>query len=87
MTAAPAEGPQRNGDARTRGISAAAGLGELGVEAERARTVYGEGAQIMCDRLRASSPPTGSSAVCWGPDRWSEGQLTAVVSVWRAGIH
>ena len=52
MTAAPAEGPQRNGDARhTGGISAAPGLRELGAEAEHARTAYGEGALIMCDRL------------------------------------
>ena len=32
-------------------VAAAAGLGQLGAEAERARTSYGEGALIMCDRL------------------------------------
>ncbi|MGI9005512.1 MAG: ABC transporter ATP-binding protein [Streptosporangiaceae bacterium] len=32
-------------------VAAAAGIGELAAEAERARTSYGEGALVVCDRL------------------------------------
>ena len=32
-------------------VAPAAGLGQLGTEAEHARTSYGEDALIMCDRL------------------------------------
>lgn len=33
------------------GVAAAAGISELAAEAERARTSYGEGALVVCDRL------------------------------------
>ena len=65
MTAAPAGGPQPNADARQAGgVSAAAGLGELGAEAERARASYGEGALIMCDRLVRIFAATVGGAAC-----------------------
>jgi hypothetical protein len=89
MTAAPAEGPQRNGDARHTGaIGAAAGLGELGAEAERARTAYGEGALIMCDRLVRIFAADGIEVqALQGLDLLIEkGELTAVVGVgkWKS---
>jgi ABC-type lipoprotein export system ATPase subunit len=40
-----------SGAADRPGVAAAAGLTQLGVEAEQARTSYGDGALIMCDRL------------------------------------
>jgi ABC-type lipoprotein export system ATPase subunit len=33
------------------GVAAAAGIAELGAEAQRARTSYGEGALVVCDRV------------------------------------
>src|SRR5690348_18330581 len=88
MTAAPAEGPQRNGDARrTGGISAAAGLSELGAEAEHARTAYGEGALIMCDRLVRIFAADGIEVqALQGLDLLvEEGELTAVVGASGSG--
>ena len=40
-----------NGSGHAGGVAPASGLGQLGAEAEHARTSYGEGALIMCDRL------------------------------------
>ncbi len=40
-----------SGAADRPGVTAAAGLTQLGAEAEQARTSYGDGALIMCDRL------------------------------------
>ena len=88
MTTAPAEGPQRAGDARhTGGISAAAGLRELGAEAERARTAYGEGALIMCDRLVRIFAADGIEVqALQGLDLLvEEGELTAVVGASGSG--
>ena len=88
MTAAPAEGPRRNGDARnTGGISAAAGLSQLGAEAERARTAYGEGALIMCDRLVRIFAADGIEVqALQGLDLLvDEGELTAVVGASGSG--
>jgi hypothetical protein len=45
MTAAPSDRQP------SQPVGPAAGLSELGAEAERSRTSYGEGALIMCDRL------------------------------------
>jgi len=88
MTAAPAEGPQRNGDARhTAGIRAAAGLSQLGAEAEHARTAYGEGALIMCDRLVRIFAADGIEVqALQGLDLLvEEGELTAVVGASGSG--
>ena len=88
MTAAPTEGPQRNGDARpTGGITAAAGIGELGAEAERARTAYGEGALIMCDRLVRIFAADGIEVqALQGLDLLvDDGELTAVVGASGSG--
>ena len=88
MTAAPAEGPQRNGDARhTGGISAAPGLRELGAEAEHARTAYGEGALIMCDRLVRIFAADGIEVqALQGLDLLVEdGEFTAVVGASGSG--
>src|SRR5690349_584440 len=88
MTAAPAEGPRRNGDARhPGGISAAAGLSELGAEAGGARTAYGEGALIMCDRLVRIFAADGIEVqALQGLDLLVEqGELTAVVGASGSG--
>src|SRR5215510_386534 len=88
MTAAPAAGPQRNGDTRHPGdISAAAGLSQLGAEAERARTSYGEGALIMCDRLVRIFAADGIEVqALQGLDLLvEEGELTAVVGASGSG--
>src|SRR5499425_1770963 len=88
MTAAPAEGPQKTGDARHTGdVSAAAGLRELGAEAERARTAYGEGALIMCDRLVRIFAADGIEVqALQGLDLLVEdGELTAVVGASGSG--
>src|SRR5215467_3492997 len=88
MTAAAAKGPQRNGDARhPGGVSAAAGLTQLGAEAERARTSYGEGALIMCDRLVRIFAADGIEVqALQGLDLLvEEGELTAVVGASGSG--
>src|SRR5580693_6646110 len=33
------------------GVTAASGIAELGAEAQRARTSYGDGALVVCDRV------------------------------------
>jgi putative ABC transport system ATP-binding protein len=88
MTAAPAEGPRRNGDARhPGGISAAAGLSELGAGTAGARTAYGEGALIMCDRLVRIFAADGIEVqALQGLDLLvEEGELTAVVGASGSG--
>ena len=88
MTAAPDRGPQPNGDARQAGgVSAAAGLSELGAEAERARTSYGESALIMCDRLVRIYAADGIEVqALQGLDLLvAEGELTAIVGASGSG--
>ncbi len=88
MTATPAGGPARDGGARqTGGISAAAGLHQLGAEAERARASYGEGALIMCDRLVRIFAADGIEVqALQGLDLLvAEGELTAVVGASGSG--
>jgi putative ABC transport system ATP-binding protein len=94
MTATPGEGPQRHGgpqrDAgalQAGGISPAAGLSQLGEEAERARTSYGDGALIMCDRLVRIFAADGIEVqALQGLDLLvGEGELTAVVGASGSG--
>jgi len=88
MTAAPAEGPRQDPGTRQAGnISAAAGLSQLGAEAERARTSYGEGALIMCDRLVRIFAADGIEVqALQGLDLLvEEGELTAVVGASGSG--
>src|SRR5215470_14460867 len=88
MTAAPAEGPRQDpGTQQAGNISAAAGLSQLGAEAERARTSYGEGALIMCDRLVRIYAADGIEVqALQGLDLLvAEGELTAIVGASGSG--
>jgi putative ABC transport system ATP-binding protein len=88
MTAAPAGGTRRDlGTRQTGNISPAAGLSQLGAEAERARTSYGEGALIMCDRLVRIFAADGIEVqALQGLDLLvEEGELTAVVGASGSG--
>jgi putative ABC transport system ATP-binding protein len=94
MTATPADGARRadaarlaDGAGRAGGVSAASGLSELGAEAERARTSYGEGAVIMCDRLVRIFAADGIEVqALQGLDLLVEdGELTAVVGASGSG--
>ncbi len=94
MTATPGDGAWRADAARlaestgrTGNISAAAGLSELGAEAERARASYGEGALIMCDRLVRIFAADGIEVqALQGLDLLVEdGELTAVVGASGSG--
>ena len=94
MTATPADGARRadaarraDGAGRPGGVSAAAGLSELGAEAERARTSYGEGAMIMCDRLVRIFAADGIEVqALQGLDLLVEdGELTAIVGASGSG--
>ena len=94
MTAIPADGARRADAARLAesadragGLRAAAGLSELGVEAEHARSSYGEGALIMCDRLVRIFAADGIEVqALQGLDLLVEdGELTAVVGASGSG--
>jgi ABC-type lipoprotein export system ATPase subunit len=93
MTATPAGGGRQPGGTRQRGggstgdISAAAGLGQLGAETRHARTSYGEGALIMCDRLVRIFAADGIQVqALQGLDLLVEdGELTAIVGASGSG--
>src|SRR5499433_4050466 len=69
------------------GVTPAAGLSQLGAESERARTSYGEGALIMCDRLVRIFAADGIEVqALQGLDLLvEEGELTAVVGASGSG--
>src|SRR5215472_9204342 len=75
-----------NGKAGT-APSSAAGIAELGAEAVRARTSYGEGALIVCDRLVRIYAGDGIEVqALQGLDLLvTEGELTAVVGASGSG--
>src|SRR4029077_1271795 len=68
-------------------VGPAAGLSELGAEAERSRTSYGEGALIMCDRrVRIYASHGIEVQALQGLDLLvAEGELTAVVGASGSG--
>ena len=70
-----------------RATSPAAGIAELGAEAARARTSYGEGALIVCDRLVRIYAGDGIEVqALQGLDLLvAEGELTAVVGASGSG--
>jgi ABC-type lipoprotein export system ATPase subunit len=78
--------PAGNGGA-DRATSPAAGIAELGAEAARARTTYGEGALIVCDRLVRIYAGDGIEVqALQGLDLLvAEGELTAVVGASGSG--
>ena len=80
---APAPGSP-TGDER---VAAAAGLSELGAEAEQSRTSYGEGALIVCDRLVRIYAAEGIEVqALQGLDLLVEdGELTAIVGASGSG--
>ena len=80
MTAEAGSGP--NG-----GVAPASGLSQLGAEAEHARTSYGEGALIMCDRLVRIYAAEGIEVqALQGLDLLIEqGELTAIVGASGSG--
>src|ERR1700722_17980088 len=69
------------------GAAAAAGLGQLGAEAEQARTSYGDGALIMCDRLVRIYAAEGIEVqALQGLDLLiTDGELTAIVGASGSG--
>src|SRR5215813_9961515 len=69
------------------GVTPAAGLSQLGAEAEHARTSYGEGALIMCDRLVRIYAAEGIEVqALQGLDLLiTEGELTAIVGASGSG--
>jgi len=86
MTRAVGPGGPSAGPARTT-IAPAAGLDELGAEARRARTSYGEGALIVCDRVvRIYSGDGIEVQALQGLDLVvGEGELTALVGASGSG--
>ncbi len=82
MTAPAAGGPPDGGR-----VAPAAGLGQLGAEAERARTSYGDGALIMCDRLVRIYAADGIEVqALQGLDLLiADGELTAIVGASGSG--
>jgi ABC-type lipoprotein export system ATPase subunit len=68
-------------------VAAAAGLGQLGAEAARARTSYGDGALIMCDRLVRIYAAEGIEVqALQGLDLLiTDGELTAIVGASGSG--
>ena len=68
-------------------VAAAAGLGQLGAEAEQARTSYGDGALIMCDRLVRIYAAEGIEVqALQGLDLLiTDGELTAIVGASGSG--
>ena len=70
-------------------VAAAAGLGQLGAEAERARTSYGEGALIVCDRLVRIYAAEGIEVqALQGLDLLiTDGELTAIVGASAFAAH
>src|SRR5579859_7104240 len=80
MTTAATGGPDG-------GVAPAAGLGALSAEAEHARTSYGEGALIMCDRLVRIFAADGIEVqALQGLDLLIEdGELTAIVGASGSG--
>jgi putative ABC transport system ATP-binding protein len=68
-------------------VASAAGLGQLGAEAEDARSTYGEGALIMCDRLVRIYAADGIEVqALQGLDLLvAEGELTAIVGASGSG--
>ena len=82
MTTPAANGVQPNG-----GVAPAAGLSQLGAEAEQARTSYGEGALIMCDRLVRIYAAEGIEVqALQGLDLLiADGELTAIVGASGSG--
>jgi ABC-type lipoprotein export system ATPase subunit len=83
MTASAASGPAGRGGH----VAPAAGLGQLGAEAEQERTSYGEGALIMCDRLVRIYASDGIEVqALQGLDLLvAEGELTAIVGASGSG--
>ena len=81
-TTAPAEGAARGAP-----VAPATGLGQLGAEAEDARSSYGEGALIMCDRLVRIYAADGIEVqALQGLDLLvGEGELTAIVGASGSG--
>ena len=69
------------------GVTPAAGLSQLGAEAEHARTSYGEGALIMCDRLVRIYAAEGIEVqALQGLDLLiDQGELTAIVGASGSG--
>ena len=69
------------------GVTPAAGLSQLGAEAEHARTSYGEGALIMCDRLVRIYAAEGIEVqALQGLDLLiADGELTAIVGASGSG--
>ncbi len=76
-----------SGAADRPGVTAAAGLTQLGAEAERARTSYGDGALIMCDRLVRIYAAEGIEVqALQGLDLLiADGELTAIVGASGSG--
>jgi ABC-type lipoprotein export system ATPase subunit len=68
-------------------VAAAAGLGQLGAEAVRARTSYGDGALIVCDRLVRIYAGEGIEVqALQGLDLLiADGELTAIVGASGSG--
>jgi putative ABC transport system ATP-binding protein len=68
-------------------VAPAAGLSQLGAEAEHARAAYGEGAMIMCDRLVRIYAADGIEVqALQGLDLLvAEGELTAIVGASGSG--
>src|SRR5258707_15626219 len=79
--------PGEGRGAEPEAVTAAAGLGQLGAEAERARTSYGDGALIMCDRLVRIYATEGIEVqALQGLDLLiAEGELTAIVGASGSG--
>src|SRR5215469_15292026 len=79
-TAADSPGPRE-------GVAAAAGIGQLGAEAEHARTSYGENALVVCDRLVRIYAAEGIEVqALQGLDLLiNEGELTAMVGASGSG--
>jgi ABC-type lipoprotein export system ATPase subunit len=86
MTSGADTGGPPAGQARTT-IAPAAGIDELGAEARRARTSYGEGALIVCDRVvRIYSGDGIEVQALQGLDLVvGEGELTALVGASGSG--
>ncbi len=82
MTATAAGGPGHGGR-----VAPAAGLSQLGAEAEHTRTSYGEGALVMCDRLVRIYASDGIEVqALQGLDLLvAEGELTAIVGASGSG--
>jgi ABC-type lipoprotein export system ATPase subunit len=81
------EAGSMTGAADGRGVAAAAGLTQLTAEAEQARTSYGDGALIMCDRLVRIYAAEGIEVqALQGLDLLiGDGELTAIVGASGSG--